>query len=143
MPTELALSIREREVAERISRGLRYKEIAGQLGISERTVKFHAGNVAAKLCVSGREEIARAIWDNAPIPQLPDPRRLAPAPQRKLAGFHAERDALRRRLAFIEDIIKVMENHSQQPSSHRIFKSLLPFRVATKHAAPPHRRPQA
>lgn len=50
------LTTREHEVLELMAKGLRNKEIARQLGISERTVKFHAGIIFQKLGVSSRTE---------------------------------------------------------------------------------------
>ncbi|WP_437512976.1 LuxR C-terminal-related transcriptional regulator [Sorangium sp. So ce1099] len=43
------LSAREREVCEGVARGLINKQIAGELGISERTVKEHRARAMAKL----------------------------------------------------------------------------------------------
>ncbi len=49
-----ALSEREEEVLQAIARGDRSKEIALQLGISERTVKAHLANIYSKLGVDSR-----------------------------------------------------------------------------------------
>ncbi len=54
-PTE-NLTAREREVLQHLARGLRNKEIAARLFVSERTVHFHLANIYAKLHVSGRTE---------------------------------------------------------------------------------------
>ncbi len=51
------LTARERQVARMVARGLSNKEIARALGISERTVAFHIGNILHKLNMSGRTEI--------------------------------------------------------------------------------------
>ena len=48
------LSARELEVIELIARGLRNKEIAGELGISEETVVVHIRHMFAKLGVNDR-----------------------------------------------------------------------------------------
>lgn len=48
------LSVRELEVVELIARGLRNKEIAGELGISEETVVVHIRHAFAKLGVNDR-----------------------------------------------------------------------------------------
>lgn len=48
------LSEREREVLEGVARGERNKEIAGRLGISERTVKAHLASAFNKLGVDSR-----------------------------------------------------------------------------------------
>jgi two-component system, NarL family, response regulator LiaR len=59
---EDALTDRELEVLGLLTRGLRNKEIAEKLIISERTVKFHVGVIFQKLGVSNRAEaVSRAI----------------------------------------------------------------------------------
>jgi DNA-binding NarL/FixJ family response regulator len=61
MPHE-ALTARELEVLRLLARGLRNKEIAERLYISERTVNFHLANIYQKLNVSGRTEaLSRAL----------------------------------------------------------------------------------
>jgi DNA-binding NarL/FixJ family response regulator len=57
-----SLTAREREVLQLLVRGLRNKEIAARLFVSERTVNFHLANIYAKLHVSGRTEaLSRAL----------------------------------------------------------------------------------
>jgi DNA-binding NarL/FixJ family response regulator len=56
---EEPLTAREREVLERLGDGLSNREIAGRLGISEHTVKFHVSAIYGKLGVSGRAEAVR------------------------------------------------------------------------------------
>lgn len=51
-----SLTAREKEVLQLLARGLRNKEIAARLVVSERTVNFHLANIYAKLHVSGRTE---------------------------------------------------------------------------------------
>ncbi len=51
-----ALTAREEEVLRLLARGLRNKEIAARLFVSERTVNFHLANIYQKLNVSGRTE---------------------------------------------------------------------------------------
>ncbi|MFC1465753.1 MAG: LuxR C-terminal-related transcriptional regulator [Candidatus Brachytrichaceae bacterium NZ_4S206] len=58
------LTQREQEVLALMARGLRNKEIAARLGVSERTAAFHVGNVLSKLGADGRIEainVARAL----------------------------------------------------------------------------------
>ena len=50
------LTAREQEVLSLLARGLRNKEIAARLYVSERTVNFHLANIYQKLNVSGRTE---------------------------------------------------------------------------------------
>lgn len=56
-----SLSKREREVLGKVLAGKRNKEIAGDLGISQRTVETHRGNVMRKMgCVSVVELVQAA-----------------------------------------------------------------------------------
>ena len=50
------LTLREEEVLKLMAEGLRNKEIAVRLGVTERTATFHVGNVLAKLGADGRVE---------------------------------------------------------------------------------------
>jgi two-component system, NarL family, response regulator LiaR len=52
------LTPREREVLVLIGRGFPNKQIARELGVSEKTVKTHVGHVLAKLGVSDRTQAA-------------------------------------------------------------------------------------
>lgn len=54
---EAALTAREREVVRLVGQGMRNKEIAERLSISEGTVKIHLHNVYDKLGVDGRLEL--------------------------------------------------------------------------------------
>ena len=54
--TDHALSVREREVLELLSKGLPYKEIADMLGVNIETVRKHCHNLYEKLQVSSRTE---------------------------------------------------------------------------------------
>jgi DNA-binding CsgD family transcriptional regulator len=54
--TIFPLTLREDEVLRLMAEGLRNKEIAARLGISERTATFHVGNVLSKLGADGRVE---------------------------------------------------------------------------------------
>jgi DNA-binding CsgD family transcriptional regulator len=52
------LSSREREVLRLVASGARNRTIAGQLAISENTVKFHVSNLLRKAGASSRAELA-------------------------------------------------------------------------------------
>jgi DNA-binding CsgD family transcriptional regulator len=54
-----ALTPREHEVLVLVADGLRNREIAERLGISEHTVKFHLAAVFGKLGASSRTEAVR------------------------------------------------------------------------------------
>ncbi len=56
------LTDRELDVLRLVVDGLRNKEVAGELGISENTVKFHLRNILDKLHAQSRAEmVARAV----------------------------------------------------------------------------------
>lgn len=57
------LTAREREVMRLIARGYSYKEVAGELFISIKTVETHMGAVLRKLQLSSRHELARWASD--------------------------------------------------------------------------------
>ncbi len=83
------LTRREEEVLGGILRSLANKEIANELNLSERTVKFHVSSLLAKFKVRGRLELMREASRNSlnsippaaavsgPVPQL------APFPERR------------------------------------------------------------
>ena len=56
-----ALSRREREVAEAVAAGASNKDVARQLGITERTVKAHLSTIFDKLGVKDRLQLAVRI----------------------------------------------------------------------------------
>lgn len=60
------LTEREREIARHIARGASNKEIARELGITERTVKAHVGAVLEKLKVRDRLQIALRVNGQTP-----------------------------------------------------------------------------
>ena len=53
------LTAREREVMEHVVRGRMNKQIAGDIGISEMTVKIHRGNVMRKMRAPSLPDLAR------------------------------------------------------------------------------------
>jgi DNA-binding NarL/FixJ family response regulator len=60
------LTKREQQIVDGVARGLRNKEIAHQLDISEKTVKSHLNNIFQKLGLEGR--FALAMFDQSQIP---------------------------------------------------------------------------
>jgi DNA-binding NarL/FixJ family response regulator len=54
-------TLRETEIIRLIGEGLCNKEIGARLGITEKTVKFHASNVFAKLGVHDRNSAIEAV----------------------------------------------------------------------------------
>jgi DNA-binding NarL/FixJ family response regulator len=54
LPVDVVLTPREREVLEQIGRGLANDEIAGELGISEKTVAGHCERMMQKLDIHTR-----------------------------------------------------------------------------------------
>jgi DNA-binding NarL/FixJ family response regulator len=63
------LSPRETEVLGLVARGLANKQIARQLGITERTVKVHLGNVFRRIGVTDRT--SAALWAREHRPGAP------------------------------------------------------------------------
>ena len=62
------LSAREREVLRLIAQGLPGKQIAGQLGITERTVKFHTASVMRKLGADNRAQAVALAAERGLLP---------------------------------------------------------------------------
>jgi DNA-binding NarL/FixJ family response regulator len=60
-PIASGLTAREIDVAQLVSRGLRNKEIAQALHLSEGTVKMHLHHIYEKLQLGGRTELALSI----------------------------------------------------------------------------------
>jgi FixJ family two-component response regulator len=58
-----SLTVREREVLEQVVRGRLNKQIAGDLGIHERTVKLHRMAMMSKLGVHSVAELTRLTYE--------------------------------------------------------------------------------
>jgi DNA-binding NarL/FixJ family response regulator len=56
------LSVREQEILDSLSKGLRYKEIADKLFISTETVRKHIRNIYEKLQVNSRIEALNKVF---------------------------------------------------------------------------------
>jgi FixJ family two-component response regulator len=54
-----SLSLREKEVMERVTGGLLNKRIAAELGVSEVTVKVHRGSVMQKMGAKSLADLVR------------------------------------------------------------------------------------
>ncbi len=68
------LTERELDVLGHVTRGLRNKEIAAHLGISENTVKYHLRNILEKLHAGSRAELAaRAVREGLVPAEDDDP----------------------------------------------------------------------
>jgi two-component system, NarL family, nitrate/nitrite response regulator NarL len=63
------LTRREIEIAEAVGRGLRNKEIASQLRISQKTVKSHLNNIFRKLGLDGRIALALLAQERGAQPR--------------------------------------------------------------------------
>jgi DNA-binding NarL/FixJ family response regulator len=66
---DVALSSREAEVLALVSRGLGNKQIGRTLGITERTVKVHLGNIFRRIGVQDRT--SAALWARDHLPDCP------------------------------------------------------------------------
>ena len=53
------LTARQREVLAFVSQGLTYKEIGVRLNLTERTIKYHMGEIVELLQVKNKAEAAR------------------------------------------------------------------------------------
>lgn len=61
METLELLSKREKQVAEHITLGQSQQEIANNLYVCVRTIKFHCGNIYKKMKVKNRKELIHKI----------------------------------------------------------------------------------
>ena len=61
---ELGLTAREREILGHVAAGRPNKKIAGELWLSEQTIKYHLTNIYRKIGVSSRTEAARFAYEN-------------------------------------------------------------------------------
>jgi DNA-binding NarL/FixJ family response regulator len=86
------LTPREEEVLGGILRSLANKEIAGELNLSERTVKFHVSSLLSKFKVSSRLELMREASQQAMKPLPAD----VGSPATMTREFAPESDVARR-----------------------------------------------
>jgi DNA-binding NarL/FixJ family response regulator len=67
-PPVEALTPRESEVLSLVADGLSNKAIAGRLGVSDETVKFHLASIFGKLAASNRTDAVRIALRRGLIP---------------------------------------------------------------------------
>ncbi|MGB7730110.1 MAG: LuxR C-terminal-related transcriptional regulator [Candidatus Acidiferrum sp.] len=82
--TSVKLTRREKEVLDGILRSLANKEIASELNLSERTVKFHVSSLLSKFKVHSRMELMREASQRA---MKPAPAAGNPAPTQSIRAF--------------------------------------------------------
>jgi two-component system NarL family response regulator len=51
------LTTREHEVLVLVAQGLTYKEVAVKLGLAERTIKYHMGEIITRLHLENRAQV--------------------------------------------------------------------------------------
>jgi two-component system NarL family response regulator len=56
------------KILDQAAHGLTYKEIGAQLGITERTIKYHMGEIVERLHVNNRAEAIRSARQSGLIP---------------------------------------------------------------------------
>ena len=76
-----AAGLTEREITmlKALARGLSNRDISQELWVTEKTVKFHLGNIFLKLAVANRTEAARVVYEQG----LGSGAKSAQAPTRK------------------------------------------------------------
>jgi DNA-binding NarL/FixJ family response regulator len=67
------LTDRELDILTLVTRGLRNKEVAAELGISENTVKFHLRHILDKLHAGSRTELAARAVGEGLVPPIEPP----------------------------------------------------------------------
>ncbi|MBW7460710.1 response regulator transcription factor, partial [Paenibacillus sepulcri] len=66
------LTVREREVLERVASGSSNRQIAEDCGISENTVKNHLKNILQKLHLDNRVQLTRYAMEKGLLPRSGD-----------------------------------------------------------------------
>jgi DNA-binding NarL/FixJ family response regulator len=56
------LTLKEKEILKALSKGLRYKEVAANMGISVETVRSHTRRIYEKLHVQSRTEALNKVY---------------------------------------------------------------------------------
>ena len=97
---KVRLTRREEEVLAGVSESLSNKEIASNLNLSERTVKFHVSSLLAKFQVRGRMELVRQAARHA-MGVVPEPVNVATREPRSFAPPIKSYPAPRRAVAMV------------------------------------------
>lgn len=66
------LTNREIEILQLLAEGWSNKQIAGELCLTVRTVKFHTGNIYKRLGMNSRSEAIVWVWRHRETPSLSD-----------------------------------------------------------------------
>ncbi len=67
------LTERERQVLALLARGYSTRQLATTLGIGERTVETHIGNILSKLALASRAEAVAWVWEQGLVDELDPP----------------------------------------------------------------------
>jgi DNA-binding NarL/FixJ family response regulator len=57
------LTLRERQIAQFVSRGLTNREIGAEIGLSRRTVETHIDNIRRKTAITSKARLGATIRD--------------------------------------------------------------------------------
>jgi DNA-binding CsgD family transcriptional regulator len=102
---------REQEVCRYLRDGLSNKEIAVALGISERGVKFHVGNLLQKTGVDDRHRLGRLLLENNASIPLPSGEEPEPELRAKVTTLKLQKEKLARRQRMVDRVIAACEGY--------------------------------
>lgn len=78
LTVQKGLSMRETEVAMMVVKGLSNKQVADQLFVTEKTIKFHLTNIYKKMNVKSRAQLI--VWCMTQERPVEPPTPVSPAP---------------------------------------------------------------
>lgn len=109
-PNMRSLSRRELQVAKFVQDGLSNKEIAVQLCICERTVKYHVSHLLEKTGAGNRTRLGCMMQEDSHFSamELNDGDK---AMANKVATYHQQEATLEKRLRFVKGMIEVTEDY--------------------------------
>ncbi|HEX9120414.1 MAG TPA: helix-turn-helix transcriptional regulator [Terriglobales bacterium] len=109
-PNMRSLSRRELQVAKLVQDGLSNKEIAVQLGIVERTVKYHVSHLLKKTGARNRTRLGCMMLEDSQFfsMELNDG---DTAMANKVARYHEQEATLEKRLRYVKGMIEVTEDY--------------------------------